>query len=205
MSFTLYIGNKAFSSWSLRGWLAVKASGVAFTEVMIPLRQEETQALLKRYSPSKKIPVLKHNDLLIPDTLAIGEYIAELFPEAGLWPKDRRQRALARSICAEIHSGVPTLRAECPMAIKDSIPNHTISEKTETEITRIFDIWDTCLKSQPGPFLFGEFSLADIFFAPIVSRFKTYNISIPPHLMSYADAVWNHPHMQEWVRDALQE
>ncbi len=205
MSFTLYIGNKAFSSWSLRGWLALKATGVAFTEVMIPLRLETTAALLKQYSPSKKIPVLKHNDLVVHDTLAIGEYVAELFPEAGLWTKDQTKRALARSICAEIHSGVPNLRSECPMAIKDSIENYPISEKTELEIARIFEIWNTCLKSQPGPFLFGSFSLVDIFFAPIVSRFKTYHIEIPSHLIDYTKSVWNHPHMQEWITDALHE
>lgn len=205
MSFTLYIGNKAFSSWSLRGWLALKATGVAFTEIMIPLRLETTPALLKQYSPSKKIPVLKHNDLVVHDTLAIGEYLVELFPDAGLWPKDQKKRALARSICAEIHSGVPSLRSECPMAIKDSIENHPLSEKTELEIARVFDIWNTCLNSQPGPFLFGTFSLVDMFFAPIVSRFKTYHIKIPRHLIAYTESVWNQPHMQEWIKDAFFE
>ena len=181
----LVIGTKAWSSWSLRPWLVLKRAGVGFKEVEVALRQgETTTAEIGRLSPSKLVPALKDGDLVVWDSLAICEYLAERFPEAKLWPADPALRALGRSISAEMHSGFQSLRGECPMALDEAPRKLDISEATQKDVRKIVERWNQLLKRSGGPFLLGEWSIADAFFTPVATRFRTYGI----HLSDYGDA-----------------
>lgn len=181
----LVIGTKRWSSWSLRPWLALKATGQSFKEVEIELRRgEATTAEIGAYSPSKLAPALKDGDLVVWDSLAICEYLAEKFPEAKLWPADPALRALGRSAAAEMHSGFQSLRGECPMALDQAPRKLDISEATQKDVRKIVERWNQLLKRSGGPFLLGEWSIADAFFTPVASRFRTYEI----HLSDYGDA-----------------
>jgi glutathione S-transferase len=206
MTWTLFIGNKNYSSWSLRAWLVLKLTGVNFIENLIFLRQEQSKTQISKISGSKKVPALKVSDqLTVYDSLAISEFLAEQFPQTNLWPKETNERAIARSICAEIHSGFPNLRKECPMDIKNFFRSFNISQDAKLDCDRVFEIWRLCLQTRQEGFLFGEFGITDCFFAPIITRFKTYDISIPDDLNSYAERVLAHKFMQEWRDAALKE
>ncbi|GAA5784255.1 glutathione S-transferase family protein [Chitiniphilus shinanonensis] len=196
----LVIGNKNYSSWSLRPWLGMKVAGIAFEEILIPLYQAGSKAEILRHSPNGKVPALKDGDLLVWDTLAIAEYIAEKFPDRHLWPQDMAARAVARSVCAEMHSGFTTLRSQCPMDIRAS-KQATPSPDLQNDVDRIVAIWTDCRArfGNGGAFLFDKFSWADAFFAPVVTRFVTYGLAVPGDARRYMDTILALPAMQEWI------
>ena len=203
---TLVIGNKNYSSWSLRAWLAMKQSGLEFAEVRIPLDAQTTNAEIRRYSPSGKVPVLIDGDLKVWESLAICEYVAERFANH-LWPADIAQRAIARSICAEMHAGFQNLRENMPMDCRNHYPGEGMTPGVEAEIDRILAIWRECrLKfGTGGDMLFGQFTIADAMFAPVVMRFVTYEVKLYAETKAYADALLALPAMQEWLAAAYSE
>jgi glutathione S-transferase len=198
--FTLVLANKNYSSWSLRGWLALKATGAEFEEVVIPLREAETRTTLLRYSPSGKAPCLVHGAITVWESLAIGEYLAELFPNARLWPKNTAARAHARAIASEMHAGFIPLRRFLPMNIRAKRDGFPLSEDVQQDINRIEAIWrDTRDRfGAEGPFLFGPFSMADAMYAPVAARFATYGIALGEEASLYRDAIMGHPLLSEW-------
>jgi glutathione S-transferase len=209
---SLVIGKKAWSSWSLRPWLAIKATSLAFREVQVPLRQPDTAAGIARHSPSGRVPVLKHGAVIVWDSLAICEYLAELAPEAGLWPEDAGARAAARAISAEMHSGFQALRQEFPMDIHARIGGRAPSEQARADITRIVSIWCEMRHKYEaaGPFLFGAFTIADAMYAPVATRFRTYGIDPGAYgggggAASYAQTVLSIPAMAEWGEGAARD
>lgn len=199
---TLIIGTKRFSSWSLRPWLAAKMAGIAFDEVVIALRQPETKANILEHSPSGKVPCLVDGDLVVWDSLAICEYLAEKAP--ALWPDDPVARAVARSVSAEMHAGFQNLRNMCSMDVLSDLPMAEIAPDLAPEIARINAIWTDCRTrfGDCGPFLFGRFSVADAMFAPVVTRFLTYHLPLDAVPAVYADAVMALPAMAEWIAAA---
>src|SRR6185437_9245911 len=205
--FTIYIGNKNYSSWSLRPWLALKRTGVAFEEILIPLSEAATRANILRHSPTGKVPALKHGELTVWDSLAICEYLAEIMPAARLWPADATARAVARSVSAEMHSGFAALRGHLPMNMRSSFPNRGVTPEVQADINRIAALWRDCRKrfGAGGEFLFGEFTAADAMYAPVVSRFRTYRVELDEVAQAYADAVWALPALQEWATAAGNE
>ncbi|MEO1132729.1 MAG: glutathione S-transferase family protein [Cyanobacteria bacterium J06639_1] len=205
--FSIVIGNKNYSSWSLRGWLGLKLTGIEFEEIRIPLNQTTTHDTILRYSPSGRVPALRHDDLWVWESLAIAEYLAEVFPEAGLWPSDRAARARARAVSAEMHAGFVPLRQHMPMDCRSHHPDRGREPGVKENCDRITTIWNECRAQfgSTGDFLFGAFSIADAFFAPVVSRFRTYAVELDPVSRAYADAIWAFPAMQEWVTAAEKE
>ncbi|TQV83245.1 glutathione S-transferase family protein [Denitrobaculum tricleocarpae] len=205
--FTIVLGNKAYSSWSLRGWLPLKLCGADFDEVIVPLRQSDSRERLLEASPAGKVPVLKTDKGTVSDSLAIAEYLAERFPAAGLWPDDPWARAMARSVTAEMHSSFPNLRNECPMDVRSRHEGRQLSDATRKDIERITEIWRDCRDNfgSGGDFLFGSFGIADAFFAPVVSRFVTYDVDLDPVCSAYRDAVMTRPEMREWIEAGLAE
>jgi len=201
----LIIGNKSYSSWSLRGWLAVKASGHAFEEICIPLRQPDTTARIAELSPSGKVPCLRDHGLAIWDSLAIAEYLAE--EVTPLWPLDGAARAVARSVSAEMHSGFTALRSQMPMNLRESLPGKGRSPEVEADIARIVAIWKQCRAQYGGHgrFLFGEYCIADMMFAPVCFRFETYSVQLDNGANDYLQTMLAHPHMREWKAAALAE
>ena len=195
----LVVGNKNYSSWSLRPWLAMKVLGIPFQEVRIPLYGEGSKAKILAYSPAGKVPCLVDGNLRVWDSLAIMEYLAERHP--GVWPADAALRARARSISAEMHSGFANLRNHMSMNIRRRHPGKGRTPEVLAEIRRIVEIWSECRK----PFLFGAFCAADAMYAPVVLRFLTYEVELPPVCRAYADAVLALPALQEWIRDAERE
>ena len=206
-TFTLFIGNRNYSSWSLRAWLALKATDADFNEVLVPLGQPETGPTILKSSPSGLVPALRVGDLVIWDSLAIGEYLAESYPEAGLWPVGANERAVARSVVSEMHSGVTAVRGNMPMNIRASYPGAGRGTGVGGDIARIIAIWESCRRDfgVGGDFLFGGFTIADAFFSPIVSRFRTYGVELGAIAGAYAQAVWAWPAMREWVEKATAE
>jgi len=204
---TLVIGNRNYSSWSMRAWLALKQTGIVFDEILIPLSRPETIEQLLEHSPSARVPVLEHGSILVWDSLAIIEYLAELCPGAGLWPADLASRATARSVVAEMHSGFGSLRRHMPMDCRSSWPGKGREAGVELDVERIVRIWQECLQQpgRKGSFLFGSFSAADAFYAPVVSRFLTYGVQVSDVASGYMEAVWQHPHVREWAEGARQE
>jgi glutathione S-transferase len=205
--FTLYIGNKNYSSWSMRGWLMVKVAGIGFEEILIRLNQATTKAEVLRHSPSGRVPALHHGDVTVWESLAIGEYLAELLPQAKLWPQSTAARAVARSVSTEMHAGFGALRTHFPMNVRSSFPNRTSTPEVQADIDRITAIWHDCRTrfGKEGPFLFGGFTNADAMFAPVVSRFRTYKVELDAEAQAYCDAIWTWPAMQEWVAAAKNE
>lgn len=208
MSLTLVIGNKNYSSWSMRPWLALRASGIAFDEMLIPLYTgaADKQRILE-VSPAGKVPVLIDGDVTVWDSLAIIEYAAERFPNARLWPSDRAARALARSVSAEMHSGFATLRNECGMNLHRKVGPKPLSAAALADIARIERIWTDCRRRDggAGPFLFGSFSAADAMYAPVVHRFHTYAIEVGPEAKGYMEAMMALPAFQQWTSAGLAE
>jgi glutathione S-transferase len=204
---TLVIANKNYSSWSLRAWLMLKQVGVPFEEVVIPLRMPETRAAIMRYSPSGKAPCLIDGDVTVWESLAIGEYLAERFPAANLWPTDPRARALARAIANEMHGGFIPLRRSMPMNIRTNMPGWGMGSGVQDDINRIEAIWrDTRSRfGADGDMLFGHFTIADAMFAPVASRFHSYGVVLGGTASAYADALLAWPAMREWIAAAHAE
>jgi glutathione S-transferase len=203
---TLVIGNKNYSSWSMRPWVAAVAAGIPFTEVRVLLDQPDTSANIARFSAAGRVPVLLAGEMTIWDSLAICEYLAEQFPEKHLWPQDVAARAMARSVTAEMHSGFPDLRSAMSMNIKARLRGRGRTPGAQADIGRICEIWEECL-SRFGHhhFLFGDFSIADAFYAPVVMRFKTYGVALAPALQAYCDRMLAHPAVARWVEEAMKE
>ncbi len=204
---TLVIGDKRFSSWSLRPWLALKQIGLPFREALIRLRRPETKAEILKHSPSGKIPCLVHGTLSVWDSLAIIEYVNELRPEAQLWPADRAARAHARSISAEMHSGFAALRQHLGMDLQREPARGEWPAEAAADIERIQAIWAECKAryGAGGPFLFGRFTAADAMYAPVVTRFHRYGVPLDPALAAYRDVVLALPAMQDWTAEAQKE
>jgi glutathione S-transferase len=202
----LVIGNKNYSSWSMRPWIAMKAFGIPFQEIRILLDQPDTDTQIARHSGSGRLPVLIAGEMSVWDSLAICEFLAEQFPDKDLWPQGMAARTMARCICAEMHSGFAGLRSAMAMNIRARFPGKGRTPHAQGDIGRICEIWETCL-SHFGHhhFLFGEFSIADAFFAPVALRFLTYDVSLAPALQGYVDRVASHPAVDEWVRQARAE
>jgi glutathione S-transferase len=204
----LVIGNKNYSSWSMRPWLALRANGIAFEEVFIPLYTDDAdKQRILAFTHSGKVPALIDGDITIWDSLAIIEYAAERFPQARLWPEDRAARAHARSISAEMHSGFMALRNECGMNLHRPVGAVALSADARADVARIQEIWRECRAryGKLGPFLFGAFGGADAMFAPVVHRFRTYAIAVEPEAQAYMDTMMRLPAFAEWTRDGLAE
>ena len=202
----LVIGNKNYSSWSMRPWVALVAFDVPFKEVRVLLDQPDTANRIAEYSLAGRVPVLIDGELTVWDSLAICEYVAEQFPDKHLWPKNSAARARARSICSEMHSSFSALRSSMSMDIRASHPGQGRTPQTQADIGRISEIWEECL-SQYGhhQFLFGEFSIADAYFAPVVMRFRTYGVFLAPALQAYMERVITHPAVARWMQEAQDE
>jgi len=209
----LYIGNKNYSSWSLRPWLLLTQAGIPFEEVKLRLSFEadsEFKRRLAAVAPSGRVPVLVDEGFAVWDTLAIAEYLAEKYASKQLWPAQPLARARARSLCAEMHSGFGALRNHCPMNIEASLPEvgaRVLAEQPEVvaDLARIVGMWQQQLDEHGGPFLFGAFSIADAYFAPVCSRIRTYGLPVPARIAAYVEHIHALPAMQAWVRDACAE
>lgn len=206
----LFIGNKAYSSWSMRGWLAVKQSGLPFEEIVVPLYDEEWNRRREgdEFAPSSgKVPILWDEDAVVWDSLAIIEYLAEKAGREKFWPDDNIARAMARSMAAEMHSSFANLRRECPMNIRNRYPARPLPAEVQADIIRVVSLWAEARSrfGSGGDFLFGEFGAADIMYAPVVSRFATYSIELPRFAAAYAQAVIAHPFVQDWIAAAQEE
>lgn len=205
---TIYLGNRNYASWSLRAWLALKATGEAFEEVVIPLFQPGSKETLLKYSPSGKVPALHHGETVVWDSLAICGYLAETFPEAGLWPADPAAKAVARSISAEMHASFQAQRSQFPMNIRSNFPGREVTPEAQADINRVMAIWRQCRNrygEKNGDFLFGSFTIADAMYAPVVTRFRTYKFDLEREVDAYCDAIMAWPAMQEWVAAACNE
>ncbi|GAA4020021.1 glutathione S-transferase family protein [Sphingomonas swuensis] len=205
----LVLGNKAYSSWSMRGWLALKASGLEFEELVVPLYNGDWDERREgdEFAPSSgKVPLLWHDETVVWDSLAIIEYCADLTERSIFWPEDLAARAMARSMAAEMHSSFAALRRECPMNVRRSVPLPDLSEETVADINRILVLWAQARARHggSGPYLYGEWSAADMMYAPVVTRFLTYSIPVPPFARQYMSDVLKQPHVAQWI-DAAQD
>jgi glutathione S-transferase len=205
--FILVVANRNYSSWSLRAFLAARAAGVPFEEVLVRLSEPGSRDELLKHSPSGKVPVLKHGARVVWDSLAIVEYLAEIRPDAGLWPADPGARAHARSIAAEMHAGFQALRARMPMNLRKSLPGKGRDRDVADDIERISAIWTDCRARYggAGPFLFGPFSAADAMYTPVATRFRTYAVELDEVSQAYVDAVLLRPDFIAWHEAALEE
>ena len=209
MTLKLVIGNKNYSSWSMRPWLALRANNIPFEEIFIPLYTDDPadKDRILSFTGSGKVPCLIDGDVTVWDSLSIIEYVAERFPEAGLWPQERAARAHARSISAEMHSGFMPLRTECGMNLHRPIGKIALSADARANVARIDQIWDECRAryGKSGPFLFGAFGAADAMFAPVVHRFRTYAVDVGPAAKAYMETMLALPAFAEWSKAALAE
>ena len=201
----LIIANKNYSSWSFRPWIALTAKGIPFREELIPFGPGATHPKFRELSPTGKVPVLHHGTLRVWESLAIIEYVAELCPDAGLWPSERESRSLARSISMEMLSGFRALRGACPMNMRRPVKAIELPDGVMADVARIEAIWREMRQRSGGPFLFGDFSAADAMFAPVVNRFSTYNLTRDPETVAYMDAMRAHPAWRAWEEAALAE
>ncbi len=215
MALQLYIGNKNYSSWSMRPWVLLKQASIPFEEVMVRFDSFDADSVfkkeLRKVNPLGKVPVLVDGGFAIWDTLAIAEYLAERFPDKQLWPADVKARARARSVCAEMHSGFTALRTHCPMNIEASLPDigrliWRDKPGVRADMARLGGLWSELLAAQPaGALLFGAFSIADAYFAPVCMRIKTYGLPLPADLAAYVERVCALPGVKAWVEEALAE
>ena len=215
MALQLYIGNKNYSSWSMRPWVLLRQAGIPFEEIMVRFDSFDAgssfKQQLKAISPVGKVPVLVDDGFPIWDTLAIAEYVAERFPDLQLWPADPRARARARSVCAEMHSGFTALRGACPMNIEASLPDvgrliWRDQPGVRADVARLCGLWGDLLAAQPaGSLLFGAFTVADAFFAPVCMRIRTYDLPVPADIRAYVDRVAALPGVKDWIDGALAE
>ena len=201
----LIIGNKKYSSWSMRPWLAMKVKNVEFTETLSQFDIPNNSAHFAEFSPSKKVPVLKHGALTVWDSLAILEYVAELYPDKNWWPADQQKRAHARAVSNEMHSGFPDLRNECPMNMARTPSAIKLTDDARRDIARVETIWRTCLADSGGPFLFGDFTIADAMFAPVVNRFEIYQLATTPAAEQYMQTIQALPAWREWAQAGIDE
>jgi glutathione S-transferase len=202
---TLTISSKNYSSWSLRGWLLTKFSGLPFTEQMIPPDDAAARAEILLLAPSMLVPCLNHDGISVWDTMAIAEYLNEIRPKAGLFPKDRVQRAHCRSICGEMHSGFSALRSALPMNLKGHFPNFKVWSRAQADIERITTIWNECLNASGGPYLFDKLGAADLMYAPVATRFMTYDVELDTVSAGYCARIMELPDMREWIAAAKLE
>ena len=210
----LYIGNKNYSSWSMRPWVLLRQAGIPFEEVLARFdsfdADSQFKATIAGISPTGKVPVLVDGDLTIWDTLAIAEYLAETYPEKHLWPQDKTARARARSVCAEMHSGFTALRGACPMNIEAHLPEVGAliwrdKPAVRADVQRLVDMWSGLLEQHGGPMLFGAFTIADAFYAPVCMRLHSYGLPVPEHIQAYVQRVRALPGVKTWIDDALAE
>lgn len=203
----LVIGNKNYSSWSLRPWMALTMAGIPFRETVIPLDMPETARLIAEHSRAGRVPVLHHGRQTVWESLAIMEYLAELFPEKHLWPKAVTARAIARAVSNEMHAGFGALRNACPMNLRRPKKPISLSEQVMKDAARIEEIWRDCRArfGKGGKFLFGRFSIADAMFTPVVTRFDTYMIKVADDTRAYMDSIMNTEAFQSWREAALKE
>lgn len=202
---TLTITSKNYSSWSLRGWLLARFAGLDFAERIVPADDPAVRAELLLLSSSILVPCLEHNGMSIWDTLAIAEYLAEIKPASGLLPSDLARRTRCRSICGEMHSGFAALRSSLPMNLKAHFPGFKIWSRAQADIDRVTAIWNDCLGASGGPFLFGDRSMADAMYAPVVTRFRTYDVTMQGHCRAYCKRIIEMPEMHEWIDAAQSE
>ena len=211
---TLYIGNKNYSSWSMRPWVLLKQAGIPFEEVKIRFDSFEKDSGFKErvlaVNPAGRVPCLVDDGLAVWDSLAIAEYVAEKFPDKHLWPKDVKARARARSVCAEMHSGFSALRSHCPMNIEASLQHIGAlvwrdQAAVRDDVQRLVAMWTELLEAPKGPMLFGEFSIADAYYAPVCFRIKNYGLPVPGHITDYIRRVTQLSGVKAWVEDALAE
>jgi len=203
----LVIGNKNYSSWSLRPWIAMTMAGIPFNETVIPLDRPETRALIAQHSGAGRVPVLHHGRLAIWESLAILEYLAEIFPEKHLWPKALAARARARSVSNEMHAGFAALRDACPMNLRRPRKKVVLSDAVLADISRIEHIWRDCRArfGKGGKFLFGKFSIADAMYAPVAARLETYNVPVAAESRAYMDSILHTDAFQAWKEAAFKE
>jgi glutathione S-transferase len=210
----LYIGNKNYSSWSMRPWVMLRQAGIAFEEVLVRFDSFEADSQFKRnlagLNPVGKVPVLQDGDLVIWDTLAIAEYVAESYPDQQLWPQKKTARARARSICAEMHAGFSALRSHCPQNIEASLPETGAliwrdQPAVRADVARLVAMWGELLTQHGGPMLFGAFSIADAYFAPVCMRLKTYGLPVPAPIAAYVESVAALPGVAAWIAEARAE
>ena len=212
---TLYIGNKNYSSWSMRPWVLLKQAGIPFQERMVRFDaigdpESAFAKEVRKVSPAGRVPVLVDEGFAVWDTLAIAEYVAEKFPERQLWPRDAKARARARSVCAEMHSGFAALRGACPMNIEASLPQVGAlawrdKPAVRADVERLAAMWTSLLDEHGGPLLFGEFTVADAFFAPVCMRLRTYQLPVPREIQGYVERACALPGVKAWMDDALAE
>lgn len=210
----LYIGNKNYSTWSMRPWVLMRQFDIPFDEVMVRFDSFKDSSQFKqrmlKISPAGRVPVLVDDELAVWDTMAIVETLAEKFPQHALWPRAVNARARARSICAEMHAGFGALRTHCPMNISASLPEIGVRLMQEqpavvTDLKRVIELWQQALRASGGPFLFGSFCNADAYYAPVVMRIRTYSLPVPNEVRAYCDRIHNSTAVQAWVNDAMQE
>jgi glutathione S-transferase len=207
MPLKLVIGDKNYSSWSLRGALALDLTGAPYEEIAVRLFQPDSRSQLLAHSPAGKVPVLLTEEGPVWDSLAIAEYLAERFPEAHLWPRGQYARALARSVCAEMHSGFVALRSHMSMDLARDQALAGIPAEAQADIDRVSRLWADCRQrfGQDGPFLFGHASIADAFFAPVAARLRSYRVALPAEAAAYVETIYQWPAFQRWYQAALQE
>jgi glutathione S-transferase len=201
----LTISSKNYSSWSLRGWLMTRFSGLPFTEKLIPPENAAARAEILLLAPSILVPCLTHGSVVVWDTMAIAEYLNEVRPTAGMFPKDRVKRARCRSICGEMHSGFSSLRSALPMNLKAHFPRFNVWARAQADIDRVLQIWAACFKASGGPFLFGKLCVADLMYAPVVTRLKTYNVPLDKVSTAYCERIMALPDMRAWIAAAKLE
>jgi glutathione S-transferase len=203
----LAIGNKNYSSWSMRPWVLLTQAGIAFEEIQLKFSDEGKVEGIEPYSPTRQVPVLIVDGEPVWDTLAIAETVSELFPQKQLWPADPRARQIARSICAEMHAGFRNLRGAMPVNIRASHPGKGMSPEVQQDIDRIVEIWESCRArfGKAGELLFGQFTVADAYYAPVATRFLTYAVTLPPAAQRYADALLQLSAVREWMAQARRE
>ncbi len=205
----LVIGNKNYSSWSFRPWIAMTALAIPFEEILVPfgspLGNPEFKERLKAYTPAGLVPVLIDGDTQVWETLAILEYLADKFPDKGLWPRDMKLRAQARTLSSEMHAGFGPLRGECPMNIRRPVRTRELSAAAQANVARIDTMWTDCRARHGGPFLFGKFCAADAMYAPVVARLNTYGIKVGREALGYMEAMMALPAWGQWRAAALQE
>ncbi len=207
MKLELVIGNKNYSSWSMRPWVLLRQAEIPFQEIQLKFAQDVSVIGIEKYSPTRKVPVLLVDGEPVWDTLAICETAAELFPQNHLWPQEARARRVARSVCAEMHSGFQALRSRMPMNIRRRYPGKGLTAESQKDINRVVELWTDCRErfGGPGNFLFGRFSIADAFFAPVVMRFHTYGVTVPSLAQAYCEAVQGLAAVREWCDAARGE
>lgn len=210
----LYIGNKNYSSWSMRPWVLLKQAGIPFEDVMVRFDSFDAGSTFKKtlqgVSPTGRVPVLVDDGFVVWDTLAIAEYVAEKFPDKHLWPHEAKARARARSVCAEMHSGFTGLRSSCPMNIEASLPQVGAlawrdRPAVRADVQRLVSMWTALLEEHKGPMLFGEFSIADAYFAPVCTRIRTYALPVPGPITDYIQRLYESPGVKAWIDGALAE